>query len=308
MNTLWIVLLIVSLACNAALVFLSISFKRDISSLQGRITDMRGSRRRKHSGDNQKSLSEISAELNALMDAFQAAVDTETQPDLPPKQLIANLSRDIRAPLAALTDHLETLREHSYADDERGEYLEVVYRKARLMHRMIEEFFELAELEAGDTKLTLAPVNLGDSIRELLASFGQDFAAAGITPALELPDEPVNALGSRAAIERVLSNLLFNALKRGSGGGAIKVALTQDGEHATVSVTDHGKPIPAADLPRVFDRLYTADKARAAMERGSGLGLAIAKQLTEMQNGEISVRSARGAETVFTFSLKRTDT
>ena len=309
MNTTWIILLIVSLACNVALVIFSISFKKDIKNLKGRITDMRqsGLRRRIHFGHGKKSLGEISAELNDLMDAFQQIIETKQQPEHSRKQLITSISRDIRAPLAALTGELEALREKSVAGDARGEYLEIVYRKARLMHRTIEEFFELAKLEAEDETLKLQPLDVGENIRALLASFYQEFVSAGISPEVHLPEAPVMALGNRTALERVLSNLLFNALKRGSGGGGIAVGLRAENGLATVSIADQGEPIPAEDLPQVFDRFYTADKARSAMERGSGLGLAIAKRLVEKQNGAITVSSAPDAETTFTFTLQLAD-
>lgn len=306
-NTALIVVLSLSLALNAALVFFSLSFRSDAKRFRQSMADLRrgGMQRRIHFGHGRKSLGEISTELNGLMDDFQSILESKQRLELSHKRLIANVSHDIRTPLTSLTGYLEVLREKDLTGDERGEYLEIVYRKARLMHRMIEEFFELSRLESEDVTLEISPVNLNECIRELLASFYQDFVSAAVTPSAALPDRPVTVLGNRAAIERVLSNLLFNALKYGSTGGKVLVSLQEDDTLARVGVTDYGKGIAQADLPFVFDRLYTADKARSAMERGTGLGLAIAKQLVEKQRGEIAVRSAPGVETVFTFTLPK---
>jgi two-component system, OmpR family, phosphate regulon sensor histidine kinase PhoR len=310
MNTILFVVLALSLVFNAALVFFCLSYKKDICRLKTRLSDVRssGMRRRLHFGHGKKSLAEISTALNGLMDDFQNILETKQKLELSHKQLIANISHDIRTPLTSLTGYLEVLREQNLTAEERGEYLEVVYRKARLMHRMIEEFFELSRLESGDVSLALAPMDACESVRELLAACYQDFVSASVTPEVTLPDAPVRVIGNRAAMERVLSNLLFNALKHGGSGGKISVSLREDEAFAVIAVADTGKGIAPDDLPYVFDRLYTADKARTAMERGTGLGLAIAKQLTEMQNGTIAVQSTPGMKTVFTVTLRKAQT
>ena len=304
MNTPLIIVLIISLVLNATLVVFILSFRRDAKQFRANMAALsqRGAQR-KHFGHGGKSLDEINAELNALMDDFQNII--ETQRERPNKQLTESISRDIRAPLASLTGYLEALREKGSAGNGRGEYLEIVYRKARLMDRTIGEFFELAALEAGGETPELTPVNLKEVIRGTLAAFDQEFASAAVTPVVELPSENVTALGDRAAVERVLSNLLFNALKNGSCGGTITVTLGADDASAYISVADCGRGIAQADLPHVFDGLYTAETARSAMERGTGLGLAIARQLAVRQNGDIAVRSVPGDQTVFTLTLHK---
>ena len=307
MNTILFAVLALSLLFNAALVYFCVSYKKDICRLQSRLSDVRSSgvRRRLRLGHGKKSLAEISTALNGLTDGFLSILETRQRRELSQKQLLASVSHDIRAPLASLTADLAVLREQNVTGAEGGEYLEIVYRKARLMHRMIEEFFELSRLETGDVSLALAPVDACESVRELLAACYQDFVSASVTPEVSLPDTPVPVLGNRAAVERVLSNLLFNALKHGGSGGKISVTLREDDEGVHIAVADNGKGIAPDDLPRVFDGLYTADQARAAMERGTGLGLAIAKQLTEMQNGTIAVQSTPGVQTVFTVTLPK---
>lgn len=305
MNTTLIILLAISLAFNAVLVVFIRSFRRDEKRFRENLDDLnrRGKQRRARFGHGKKTLAEIGAELDGLSDRFQTIIADGQAPERPYPQLIAEIAQDIRAPLASLNGYLEALREKTPAGDGRGEQLEIVYRKARLMHRMIEEFFELDALEADTGTPELKPVNLNDAIRETLAALDQDFLSAAVEPAIELPEESVTALGNPAAIERVLSNLLFNALRYG-GGGKITVRLWRDGAAAHISVTDFGKGISGDELPHVFDRLYTADKARSAMERGTGLGLAIAKELAHKQNGDIAVQSKRGIGTVFTFTLQ----
>ncbi len=301
MNTTLIILLFISVALNAVLVAFILSFRRDEKRFRENLDDLhkKSLQRRARFGHGKKTLAEVGAELDGLTERFETLIETKRD-----TQLLTEISRDIRTPLISLTGYLEVLREKKPPAGGSGETLEIVYRKARLMQRMIEEYFELAKLEDGEEPLALLPVNLNELVRETLVSLDQDFLSAAVTPALALPEENVTALGNRAAIERALSNLLFNALKQG-GSEKIAVKLWEDGDLAYVSVTDYGKGIPEADLPHAFDRLHTADKARSAMERGTGLGLAIAKQLVVRQNGEISVQSKPGMGSVFTFTLPK---
>jgi two-component system, OmpR family, phosphate regulon sensor histidine kinase PhoR len=298
------VLLGLSLAANAVLLYACGRFVLGSKRLKQSVADARRSdlRRRIHFGFGSRALAGVSTELNVLMDLFEDILEKQRRLELSHKQLIANISHDIRTPLTSLTGYIEVLRSQALTDGERGEYLDVVYLKARALHRMIEELFELAKLEADDTAPELTAVDVCGVVKETLAACYQDFARAAVTPRIELPDGPVTALGNRDAIERVLHNLLSNAVRHG-GGGTVRVSVEADGGRAYVRVKDTGRGIAQADLPYVFDRLYTADSSRAA--GGAGLGLAIAKQLIAKQNGEIGVRSEPGVETEFFFYLPK---
>lgn len=201
--------------------------------------------------------------------------------------------------------YVEVLKEQGCSAEECKEYLEIIYIKAVSMNRMIDEFFDLARLESEDSALELIQVDLAEIVRESLASFYHDFVQASVTPAIRLPEERITVWGNRAAIERVLNNLISNALKYGLDGGTLDVSTREEEGRAWVDVLDRGRGIPANELPRVFDRLYTAEASRNAAMRGAGLGPAIAKQLVEKQGGEITAQSVPGEWTVFSFCLNR---
>ena len=305
MNTFLTILLVVSLVLNAALVIFVLSFRRDAKRARRRMADFLGSggRHKMERGLEDRPLAQINAELGGLMNALESMLEDRRRQGLPYQRLTAAVDRDIRAPLNVLTAEIKAQRERALTDGARDERLEGAYREACLTQRMAGEVFELATLESEDERLALAHVNLNGVIRDAVAACYQDFIDSSVTPTVELPETPVTVMGNSAAIERVLHNLLINALRHGCDGGTIAVSLREDGEKAYVSVKDCGKGIAPEDLPFVFDRLYPADKARGGTPRGAGLGMAIARQLVMKQNGEITVQSASGTQTVFTFSL-----
>jgi len=275
--------------------------------LAGVLADIRksGFMRRAHLGFFNEPFKDLGTELNAIMDEYQDIIEENQRLELSHKQLIANISHDIRTPLTSLMGYSEVLKDQGCSPEEQREYLEIIYAKAVSINRMIDEFFDLAKLEAEDTAMELTPVNLAEIVQESLASFYQDFIQASITPAVSLPDEKIVVWGNHAAIDRVLNNLVSNALKYGLDGGALEVSMREEENRVWVDVLDRGHGIPAYELPRVFDRLYTAEVSRNAGMRGAGLGLAIARQLVEKQGGEITAQSTPGERTVFSFCLNK---
>jgi two-component system, OmpR family, phosphate regulon sensor histidine kinase PhoR len=307
MGTLLLALSALSLLLSAFLAYRLVSLGRSAGRLADMLADIRatGFRRRIHLGFTGRPLMRIGTELNVLMDGFQGTLDEKQRLEFSHKQLIADISHDIRTPLTSLMGYVEVLKERELCPEERREYLDITYAKARSMYRMIEDFFDLARLESEDTVVELTRVDLAEIVREKLASFYQDFMRASVVPEIHLPEGPVIVRGNRTCIERVLDNLISNALKYGADGGTIGVSMREEACRAWVDVLDRGRGIPGNELPYVFDRLYTAEASRSAAGRGTGLGLAIARQLLEKQNGEIVAASTPGERTVFSFSLTK---
>lgn len=299
------ILLLLSLLLSALLLYRTISLGKGVGRLSDTLKEIRrnGFRRRIHLGFSHQPMMRLGTELNALIDECQRILEEKQSLELSHKQLISNISHDIRTPLTSLLGYVEVMKEQVLLPEEQREYLEIVYSKAWSMNRMIEEFFDLAKLESKDTGMELARVDLTEIIREALVSFYQDFMTAKVIPEIELPEKSVFVRGNRAAIERILDNLISNVLKYGSGGGMIRIGIREDADKVWIDVLDKGQGIPESQLPFVFDRLYVAEASRNSSSRGTGLGLAIARQLVMMQNGDITVTSTPGERTVFSFYL-----
>lgn len=250
------------------------------------------------------ALAQLNTQLNVLLDEFQKAIENEKRLELSHKQLIANVSHDIRTPLTSLLGFIEVLQKDTTIQPQKQqEYLEILHTKAMALYKLIEDFFELSKLESEDQELTLCKINLISIAEEAAASFYQGFEEKGITPILSFPTEAMFAWGNENATLRTLQNLLSNALKY--GGEQIGITIRADGEDTYVEVWDSGAGISPQMVPMIFTRLYTAETSRNTKLSGNGLGLAIAKRMVEKQGGEISVSSIPNEITSFAFRLRR---
>ncbi|HVC23258.1 MAG TPA: ATP-binding protein [Candidatus Dormibacteraeota bacterium] len=211
------------------------------------------------------------------------------------QELIANLSHDLRTPLAGLRLMAETLIGRARDDPQASAFFAGrIAAEAERLHALVDAILDLSRLEAGVERAQIGPVDLysiaRDAVEELLPQAGERELT------LTLRGTPTMAQADPARMGRALTNILDNALKFTSSPGSVTVTVGGSTGRPTVSVRDTGSGIPARQLPRIFDRFYTGDRSRAG--RSSGLGLTIAKQAVELQGGEIKVRSAPGQGTM----------
>ncbi len=222
------------------------------------------------------------------------------------RELIANVSHDLRSPLASLRGYLETLllKEQALTEFERRSYLEIALRQSQHLQTLISELFELARLDFEGYRIDAEPVQLGELARDVAQKLG--LAAQTRQVALDLDIEPELGLARAdiGLIERTLTNLIENALAHTQAGGRIVLSMRAQGARVALCVSDNGSGIAAHDLPRIFERFYRADnKARTRDDKGSGLGLAIVKRIVELHGSEIRVGSVEGRGTSVGFDL-----
>lgn len=242
---------------------------------------------------------------NALATQINNQLSALQKTDIERRELIASVSHDLRTPLATLRGYLETLllKDDTLSFGERHNYLEIAVKQSERLSVLINELFELTKLEAGDTHLNSEPFQLAELAQDVV----QKFELAAHKRDIELIAHIAHAApfvsGDIALIERVLENLLENALRHTAAGGKIEVTVHPQREHIQVQVRDTGSGIPEKDLPFVFDRFYRVDKSRNESSGGAGLGLAIAKRVVELHGGTIEVSSAPGRGACFSFTL-----
>lgn len=300
------ILLLLSVVLNIFFLYRSSVVRRGLRVIVDILSDIRSSGfdRRICMNHKNSSLEKLSTELNILMDKFQNSLEEKQTLEFSQKQLIANISHDIRTPLTSLLGYVEILiKNEDISFEEQKDYLNIIYTKGQLLYKMVQEFFELARLEAEDTEIKLEKTDLLDIVNEVLASFYQDFIKNQIAPEILLPPGPVYIWGNEAGIERILCNLMSNAIKYGKDGGVVGITVRNGTEKVWVDIWDKGNGIPDRDIPFLFNRLYTTEVSRNEKLRGTGLGLAIAKQLVEKHKGEIKASSTPNEKTVFSFSL-----
>ena len=220
------------------------------------------------------------------------------------RELVAQISHDLRTPLAAVHGYLETLRLKGRELDAatRAEYLDIALRQSGNLTRMVESLFELAHLEAKETQPRREPFPAAELLQDVMQKFRPRAVQADVL--LEAPPPPALplVLADVALTERVLDNLIGNAIDHTPAGGRVALNLEVKQGYVVVAVSDTGRGIPPVDLPHIFDPFYRS--AGGGKERGhAGLGLAIAKRIVELQGGRLTADNRPEGGALFTFTL-----
>lgn len=219
------------------------------------------------------------------------------------RDLIANVSHELKTPLTAVKGFLELMESDHLSPEQRAEFLQLTNVEVGRLERLIAEQLELARIDAGALPLDREPVDLGDIGESVVVSRALLAQHAGIDLVTSHPDEPVLVDADPARIEQILLILLDNALKNTRSGGKVTVGVSHSDDSAFLTVRDTGVGIPIEAQQFIFDRYYQADPSREG--EGLGLGLSIARGLAEAHDGSIEVRSAPGIGSVFTVRLPR---
>ena len=240
---------------------------------------------------------EMAAHIRAQMERLR-------ETDALRRELVANVSHDLRTPLASLKGYLETLilKDDSLSDKERRQYLETANHHAERLTKLVYDLFELAKLDAHELQPVPEPFPLSELIHDVAQKFQLRARQAGITIKVDTTPELPSANADIGMIERVLDNLIDNALQHTPQGGEIHLALEERNHQVTVRVSDTGIGIPADDLPHIFDRFYRKS-GTTGDSSGAGLGLAIAQRMVELHGGKIAVQSMINRGSEFNFSL-----
>ncbi|MGI8914222.1 MAG: HAMP domain-containing sensor histidine kinase [Chloroflexota bacterium] len=248
-------------------------------------------------------LRELAQDFNRMAERLEAAFQRERASETARRSLVASVSHDLRSPLASLRVAAEALQDGVVTEPEDVQrYLRTMLQDVTYLSRLIDDLFELARLEGGGLVLDRTETSLRDLISDTLESMQLRAQQKGVRLHGAVEGDPlVVADGSK--VQRVLDNLLDNALRHTPAGGAVELIARQREDVVTVAVRDSGEGVDTADLPHVFDRFYRRDSARGRAGGGTGLGLAIARGFVEAHGGKIWVEQAPEHGAVFAFTL-----
>lgn len=235
--------------------------------------------------------------------AQQQRAEELTELDRAKTAFFSNISHEFRTPLTLILDPVAELRSRSEdLDDRAREELDIVWRNGLRLAKLVNTLLDFSRIEAGRMQANFTPVDLGAVTAELASVFRSAIERAGLAFTVDCPSPHEPVYVDRDMWEKVIFNLLSNALKFTFAGG-ISVRVTHDGADAVVTVSDTGVGVPAAEVPRLFERFHRIENVRARSNEGSGIGLALVKELVELHSGSISAHSAEGAGTTFTIRL-----
>jgi len=220
------------------------------------------------------------------------------------RELISNVSHDLRTPLATCQGYIETLalKNSQLNAQARLDYLTVAQRSCEKLSTLIDNLFELSKLEAGQIDLKCERFSLLELIYDTVQEFDIQAHQKNITIHVPAPSKNIRVHADIALIQRVFANLIGNALKFTPANGSISIDLQIDSTHINVIVTDTGEGIKPQDIPHIFERHYYVNSAEAA-QKSSGLGLSIVKKILELHNSTILVNSVLNSGSQFRFAL-----
>jgi len=204
--------------------------------------------------------------------------------------LVAAASHDLRTPLASLRLLVEAV-DDGVAGEDRDRYLGEIRTHVAVLSDLIDDLFELSRIEAGDISWTMRRVELGDLIGDTVAAFRTSAEERGVHLAAELPGEEVVAEADAEKVQRVLYNLIQNAIRHTPADGSVTVRAKGGPSEVEVEVADSGEGVPAGQNERVFDAFYRGEGSRN--EDGAGLGLAISRAIVEAHGGRIWLEDAQ---------------
>jgi signal transduction histidine kinase len=251
-------------------------------------------------------LSALAVTFNQMAEQLQAADRKQRELENLRRDLVAWASHDLQTPLASMRAVLEALSDGVV--DEPGmvkRYLNIAQRDVMSLSALMDDLFQMSQLDAGGFPLSRAPSSLNDLVSDTLESFSELAYRESITLEGQVEAEADPVFMDTQAIGRVLNNLISNALRHTPVGGEIKVHARPTGNSVEVSVRDTGEGIHEQDIPHIFERFYRGEKSRNRGTGGAGLGLAIARGVIHAHGGEIRVESERGRGTQFTFTLPK---
>lgn len=253
-----------------------------------------------------KQLTTLLSDINTVLEHNQRILGDHKRTEQSIRRMLSNISHDLKTPLTVVLGYIERMNlDTEMSTEERTESLKKVQWKANELMDMIQQFFDLAKLEAGDQPLPLTKVHLNELCRRSILQFYDDMTTQGIQAEIDIPQAPLYAHANEGALDRILDNLISNALRYGSEGKMLGISLRQDEKWLYIEVWDRGKGIHEAYHSRVFERMYTLEDSRNKLYQGSGLGLTITKRLVQNMGGEITLYSRPYDKTVFTVKLKR---
>ncbi len=220
------------------------------------------------------------------------------------RELVTNISHDLRTPLTSLQGYLETLLlKKNLSDEERERFLETALKQSDRLRRMVADLFELSQLDAHGVRTHPEPFSVCELAQDIIQKFQLSADKKGVRLISDFSSHLPLVVADIGLMERTLENLVKNALQYSSDGGIVTISIHQEDEEMVVQVQDTGPGILKEDLPHIFNRYFRAGDSAEDAPEGTGLGLAIARRIVNLHEGELEVLSTVGIGTVFSFRL-----
>jgi len=257
----------------------------------------------RYSGHKKDEIDVLGRQFNTMADKITSQIRELRQMDDVRREMVANISHDLRTPLTTMRGYLETLqlKHANLSVEEQQQYLQTALSYSERLGRMVEELFELARLDSCESVVFSESFSICELVQDVTQKFKLRAREKSIQLKADLNPEAPPVYGDIAMMQRVLENLLENGIRHTPAGGSIQIGVVVQSRSVVVQVTDTGCGISAEDVPQIFERFYQKDKNRSG--ESAGLGLAIVKRILELHGSSINVSSELKKGTTFSFRL-----
>ncbi|WP_138754461.1 sensor histidine kinase [Paenibacillus sinopodophylli] len=220
------------------------------------------------------------------------------------KLLLSNLSHDLRTPLTMMLGYAEIIRTGQYKDEkELQTSAKIIHQRSRYMDKLLDQILDISRQDADTLEIHVFSHNLSELIRKIASDYFLVIDEQELLLEVELPENEVYAVIDASLIERMIRNLLDNALRYGKNGEYLQIGLFEKEKTVCLTVKDRGPGIAAEEQERIFERFYRIDRGRKG--EGLGIGLSIVKDIVEAHHGSIQLTSIPNVETVFLIKIPK---
>ncbi|MDZ4823249.1 MAG: HAMP domain-containing sensor histidine kinase [Flavobacteriales bacterium] len=253
-------------------------------------------------------MAQLAVSINSMADTILRNIEDLKQVDSLRRELIANVSHDLRSPMTVIHGFVETylMKKDSLSQEEQKQYLEAILFNSEKLRKLVADLFELSKLEAKQVVLHKEPFMMNELLSEMCTQFALLATQKEIKLESKIPQKMPPLLADLDLLSRALHNLFDNAMKYTQQNGLVKLIANVNGNNLEISLSNSGEGIREEELPHVFDRYYKATNSGNA-HQSTGLGLAIAQKIMHLHNGSIRVLSKPGVDTTFLLSIPLRD-
>lgn len=250
-------------------------------------------------------LGRLANSFNAMADTIVENMEEFERTDLLRKELIANISHDLRSPLSSIQGYLETIlmKDDALSSIARRKYIGIALKNTKTLNKLVGELFDLSKMDAQQVKPKCEAFSIAELVQDMAIHFRPNAEKKRIRLQVNLPEYLSLVYADIGLVERAVTNLIDNAIRYTPIGGDVFIKTSDTGDAVNISVSDNGIGIPTKDLPHIFDRFYRVEKSRDRGRGGAGLGLAITKKILELHGTTIHVQSKLNKGTTFSFKL-----
>lgn len=259
----------------------------------------------KENQDRVDEIGQLEIAFNAMAAKLYEQFESLKKTDLLRRELVSNVSHDLRTPLASMHGYVETLliKNDELDADQRREYLKITRKHTVRLGELIGDLFELSKLDSASIHPSLEAFSLAELLHDITHEYKLDAQQRNIRLEMTVPEGPTTVFADIGLVQRVIENLIRNSLKFTPAGGDITIRLDNKPGAVAVAVEDTGCGIPEEDLEHVFDRFYRAENSQQNRSNTAGLGLAIVRKILDLHGSRITVTSQLDQGTCFEFDL-----